>query len=250
MKYVLITGGTSGIGYALAEIFAKEGYAVVIAASDREQLEQTKENLKKYAVPVHIYQQNLAETEGATELYKKIKQDNIEIDILVNNAGYGQIGATETVDFQKDRGLMVLNMISLTELCKLFLEDMYRRKQGKILNVASTGAFQPGPYTATYFASKSYVLSYSRAIRREAKAKGVQVCTLCPGTTKTEFFHKAGKETPKRAMSPKKTAEYAYRKLMKNREIIVPGLLNQALRLVPVRIKIFFVERMKKDEAK
>lgn len=249
MKYVLITGGTSGIGYALAEKFAKEGYNIVIAASNKERLKETKEKLqKKYAVSVYVYQQDLAKLGGAKELYHNIKRDNIEIDILVNNAGYGQIGATEEVDFQKDQRLMILNMISLTELCKLFLQDMYRRKRGKILNVASTGAFQPGPYTATYYASKSYVLSYSRAIRQETKRKGVQVCTLCPGTTDTEFFHKTGRETPRGAMSPEKTAEYAYRKLMKNKEVAVPGILNQIFRIFPVKIKVFCVELIKKKK--
>lgn len=249
MEYVLITGGTSGIGYALAEKFAKEQYHIVIAASNEQRLKETKEKLqKKYSVPVEIYQQDLANIGGAEELYHKIKGDNIEIGILVNNAGYGLIGNTEEVDIQKDRGLMILNMISLTELCKLFLQDMYKRKRGKILNIASTGAFQPGPYTATYYASKSYVLSYSRAIRHEAKKKGVQICTLCPGTTDTDFFHKTGRETPKGAMSPERTAEYAYRKLMRNKEVAVPGILNQLLRIVPVKIKIFFVALIKKEK--
>lgn len=249
MEYVLITGGTSGIGYALAEKFAKEQYHIVIAASNEQRLKETKEKLqKKYAVTVEIYQQDLAKIGGAEELYHKIKQDNIEIDILVNNAGYGLIGATEEADMQKDRGLMILNMISLTELCKLFLQDMYKRKRGKILNIASTGAFQPGPYTATYYASKSYVLSYSRAIRQEAKKKGVQICTLCPGTTDTEFFHKTGRDTPKGAMSPERTAEYAYGKLMRNKEVAVPGILNQFLRIIPVKIKIFFVALIKKEK--
>lgn len=249
MGYVLITGGTSGIGYALAEKFAKEHYNIVVAASNEQRLKETKEKLqKKYAVTVEIYQQDLAKIGGAEELYHKIKQDNIEIDILVNNAGYGLIGATEEADMQKDRGLMILNMISLTELCKLFLQDMYKRKRGKILNIASTGAFQPGPYTATYYASKSYVLSYSRAIRQEAKKKGVQICTLCPGTTDTEFFHKTGRDTPKGAMSPKRTAEYAYGKLMRNKEVAVPGILNQFLRIIPVKIKIFFVALIKKEK--
>lgn len=249
MKYALITGGTSGIGYALAEKFAEEEYALVIVASNQHRLELTKDKLEnKYGIPVFIYQQNLAEVGAAKELYERIKKDNIEIDVLVNNAGYGQIGATQDIDFEKDEGLMVLNMISLTELCKLFIEDMYRRKTGKILNVASTGAFQPGPYTATYYASKSYVLNYSRAIRVEAKKKGVQVCTLCPGTTDTEFFHKTGRKTPKGAMSPQKTAEYAYKKLMRDKEVIVPGILNKLLRIVPVKIKIFFVALIKKEK--
>ena len=244
---VLITGGTSGIGYALAQKFAKEHYEVLIVASNKERLVQTKKNLEQaYGTEVHIYQQDISKIGAAEELYKKIKQENIEIDILVNNAGYGAIGATESIDKEKDRGLMVLNMITLTELCKFFLEDMYKKKRGKILNVASTGAFQPGPYTATYYASKSYVLSYSRAIRREAAKYNVQVCTLCPGTTNTEFFHKTGKKTPKGAMNPDKVAVYAYNKLMKNKEIIIPGILNRVLRVIPIRIKIFFVELIKK----
>lgn len=246
MKYILITGGTSGIGYALAEKFAREGYSLVIAASNKERLEQTKAVLeKKYGIPVHIYQQNLAEIGAAEALYNKVKQDNIEIEILVNNAGYGQIGAAQEVDSQKEQGLMILNMITLTELCRLFLKDMCQRREGKILNVSSTGAFQPGPYTAAYYASKSYVLSYSRAIRQEAKKMGVQVCTLCPGTTDTDFFKRAGKETPGGAMSPERTAKCAYRGLMKNKDVIVPGILNKLLRLVPVKIKIYFVAQIK-----
>lgn len=246
MEFVLITGGTSGIGYALAEQFAQNGYGIVIAASNQRRLEKAKENLeKRYFVPVKIYKQDLAKMKGAQELYQKIKKDNIQIDVLVNNAGYGQIGAAEEIDFEKDSRLMVLNMISVTELCKLFLKDMYCKNRGKILNVASTGAFQPGPYTASYYASKAYVLSYSRAIRREAKKKNVQVCALCPGTTNTEFFHRIGKETPRGAMTPEKTAAYAYHKLMKNKEIIVPGILNKMVRIVPVKIKMLFVAWIK-----
>lgn len=247
MNYVLITGGTSGIGYALAEKFASEGYGILIAASNKERLENTKETLEQvYQVPVYIYQQNLSKTGAAEKLYQKIAEEQLDIDILVNNAGYGQIGPAEEIDMIKDQGLMILNMITLTELCKLFLKEMYQKGSGKILNVASTGAFQPGPYTASYYASKSYVLSYSRAIRQEAKKKGVQVCTLCPGTTNTEFFHKTGKATPKGAMEPAAVAEYAYKSLMKNKELAVPGALNKLLRLVPVKIKIFFVAMIKK----
>lgn len=249
MKHVLITGGTSGIGYALAKKFAEEKYSIIIVASNQERLENAKKKLQKeYNVPVYIYRQDLAKIGASEALYQKIDQDNIEIDILINNAGYGQIGSCESVDFQKDRGLMILNMISLTELCNLFLKDMYKKKKGKILNISSTGAFQPGPYTATYFASKSYVLSYSRAIRLEARKRGVQVCTLCPGTTKTEFFHKTGRDTPAGAMSVDRVAAYAYKKLMKNREIAVPGIINKLFRIVPVKIKIFFIALIKKEK--
>lgn len=106
----------------------------------------------------------------------------------MNNAGFGLVGSTDEIDFKRDESMIILNVISLVELCKLFISDMYRQGNGKILNVSSTGAFQPGPYTSTYFGSKAFVLSYSRAIRYEAKEKGVQVSTLCPGATKTNFF--------------------------------------------------------------
>lgn len=247
MKYVLITGGTSGIGLELAKKFAAEGYGIVIAASNEQKLKNAAHKLKKhYSVPVHSYLQDLGIIGGAKALYENIKKDRLRISILVNNAGIGIIGATDTADFQKDESMMVLNMITPVELCKLFLQDMYRKKEGKILNICSTGAFQPGPYTSTYYAGKSFLLSYTRAIRQEAKVHGIQVCALCPGTTDTEFFVRAGKKTPFGAMSAKKVAEYGYRKLMQNKETAVPGILNKIFRIVPSSIKIFFVAMIKK----
>lgn len=247
MKYVLITGGTSGIGYELAKRFALNGYGILIAASNQSRLEQVQKNLKKeFKVPVSIYQQDLSHLGAAAELYQKIKRDKIKIAALVNNAGFGQVGATEQIDFQKDEELMVLNMITPVELCKLFLPDMYQQGKGKILNVSSTGSFQPGPYSSTYFASKSFLLSYSRAISYEARKKGVSVCTLCPGTTDTDFFRREGRKTPKGAMSAKVVAKYAYERLMKEKELAVPGMLNKLLRMIPVKIKIPFVAQLKK----
>ena len=123
---------------------------------------------------------------------------------------------------------------------------MYKKGRGKILNVASTGAFQPGPYTSTYFASKSFVYSYSRAIRREAAARGVGVSTLCPGTTRTKFFEKEGKKTPVWAMSAEKTAKVAIDGLMQNKDVIVPGVINNILRIVPSCVKMYFVGLMKR----
>lgn len=142
--------------------------------------------------------------------------------------------------------MIQLNVTTPVCLCKLFLRDMYENGRGKILNVASTGAFQPGPYTSTYFASKSFLYSYSRAIRQEAAARGVIVSTLCPGTTRTKFFEKAGQKTPIWAMSAEKTAKIAVDGLMRNRGIIVPGVINNILRIVPSGVKMYFVEMLKK----
>jgi len=246
MKNVLITGGTSGIGLELAKCFAHDNYGIVIASSNRERLELIKNKLEsEFVNPVHIYKLDLSKIGAASELYNRMTADGIHINILVNNAGYGLVNPTEKIDLEADRNMMVLNVINLVELCKLFISDMYKQGDGKILNISSTGAFQPGPYTSTYFASKSFVLSYSRAIRYEAKKRGVQVCVLCPGATKTNFFTKEGVNTPTNAMSPEKVAAYAYKRLQHNKEISIPGFMNKIMQLFPINIKMSFVAKMK-----
>lgn len=247
MKYVLITGGTSGIGYELARCFARNNYGITIVSSNSERLEEKSRMLRnEFNTEVKTFQQDLSKVGAARELYKKVKEENIDIDVLINNAGFGLVGASERIDFDKDEKLMILNDMSLVELCKLFINDMYIKGEGRILNVSSTGAFQPGPYTSTYFASKAFVLSYSRALRYEAKKKGVSVCALCPGSTKTEFFNKEGMRTPSSAQTASFVAEYAYKKMMKNKEVIVPGLYNKLVSfVVPVKIKMRVLEKMK-----
>lgn len=247
MKYVLITGGTSGIGYELARCFARNNYGIIIVSSNSERLEEKSRMLRnEFNTEVKTFQQDLSKVGAAMELYKKVKEENIDIDVLINNAGFGLVGASEKIDFDKDEKLMILNDMSLVELCKLFINDMYIKGEGRILNVSSTGAFQPGPYTSTYFASKAFVLSYSRALRYEAKKKGVSVCALCPGSTKTEFFNKEGMSTPSSAQTASFVAEYAYKKMMKNKEVIVPGLYNKLVSfVVPVKIKMRVLEKMK-----
>lgn len=209
MKYVLITGGTSGIGLELAKVFISEGYGVAITSSNSKILHDIKQELEeKYSIKVFTYEQDIGKIGAAKQLYDSIHDDKLDISILVNNAGIGLVGSTDEIDFQWDESMMILNIISLVELCKLFISDMYKKREGKILNVSSISAFQPGPYTSTYFASKAFVLSYSRAIRYEAKKKGVQICTLCPGPTKTNFFIREGTKTPKNAMLASDVAKY------------------------------------------
>ena len=211
MEYALITGATSGIGFELSVLYAQNGYGLVLVSSSKEHLENTENRLnEQYSVPILIYEQDLTKQGAALELYNKIKQKKLDVTVLINNAGFGLVGATDEI------------------------------------NVSSTGAFQPGPYTSTYFASKAFVLSYSRAIRYEAKARGVQICILCPGATKTGFFRREGTATPNKAMLPEQVARIAFRGLMKNKEIIIPGLKNRLLQLFPLKIKMLSVARMKK----
>ena len=188
MEYVLITGASTGIGFELAKIFAQNNYALILVSSSNEKILNAKKQIEKESdVPILTYALG-----SANILYEEIKQLGIPISILINNAGFGLIGETEKIDFNKDEKMIILNDITLVNLTKLFLPDMCSRKKGKILNVSSTGAFQPGPYTSTCFASKSFVLSYTRAVQYEAKKKGVNVSVLCPGQQKRISLFKRG----------------------------------------------------------
>jgi len=248
MEYALVTGGTSGIGYELARCFAADGYGIVLVSSNETNLNSVKEKFQKeFDIRVQTIVQDLSRPKAALMVHSQIKEMGIYVTALVNCAGFGTVGPTDKIDAQKDEAMLQLNVISLVEMCKLFLPDMYRAGNGGILNVASTGAFQPGPYTSTYYASKSFVLSYSRAIRYEAARHNVNVSTLCPGTTRTEFFKKEGMKTPFYAVSAKSVARYAYRRYNKNREVIVPGIMNKLMRILPIKIKVAGIAKMKEQ---
>lgn len=247
-KTVLITGSTSGIGFALAKKFVSEGYQVILVASRQQRLEKAKKMLERINPKSRIETicQDLSVSGAAEKVYCEVVCKKLSVDILVNNAGFGLVGEAVENDILKEEAMLRINMQTVTQLCEIFLRDMYRKRCGKILNVASVGAFMPGPYTASYYASKAYVASYSRGIRYEAAGKGVQVCTLYPGTTRTEFFDKAGSKTPFWAMSPDRVAQIAYEGLSKNKEMIIPGITNRLLRLMPVKLKLFGVAILKK----
>lgn len=247
MKYVLITGATGGIGLAIAKVFGKNGYGLILSGTNEKKLDKAQKMLKKaYDVPVYIFEQDLSMPGNAQKLYDAVKKEKLPIDILVNNAGLGLLGPAEKINLEADEKMMTLNMQSMATLCKLCLGEMYQNGGGKILNVSSTGAFVPGPYTASYYASKTFVLSYTKAIRYEAKKKNVQICALCPGTTRTGFFEKAGSDTPVWAMDPMKVAQIAYKGLMKNKAVIIPGIANQWMCRLPEKVKTAAIARLKK----
>lgn len=249
MEYCLITGATSGIGYALAKVFADHGFGLILVSSSCVHLLATMDELKlMYDVPILMYEQDLSVLNAAERLYARLKQDGVDFSILVNNAGIGLVGRSEEIDLNKDEKLMVLNMITPTQLCKLFISER-KGKEGRILNVSSTGAFQPGPYTASYYASKAYLLSYSRAIRYE-EGKNIHISTLCPGSTNTCFFEKMGKKVPFMALSAENVAKLAYRGLMNDKEIIITGAMNKFIRYIPTKIKMAVIASMKADKLK
>lgn len=250
-KTVLITGATSGIGLALAAEFARQGYRLVLAASNQKRLKRAAVWLEKRypTCVIAVISRDLSRPGAAVGLYRKIKESNITVDILVNNAGFGLVGEEISLPLAAERDMIRVNVAAVTELTHLFLREMSQRETGKILNVASVGAFQPGPYTAAYYATKAYVASYSRAIRREAKENGVQVSVLCPGSTKTAFFRRAGSHTPLWAMSARKVAKKAYRGLEKNREFIIPGIGNRMLLFVPEWFRLYGIAFLKRQDS-
>ena len=150
-EYVLITGATSGIGYEFAKIFAENKYNLILSGRNIKVLENMKEDMEeKYKIMVYIFEKDLSKKGTAEELYQEIKNNNINVDILINNAGFGYVNEFINEEITKDYEMMNLNMSSLTILTKLCGREMAKRKHGKILNVASTGAYHPGPYTAVY----------------------------------------------------------------------------------------------------
>lgn len=234
----LITGASSGIGSDLAELFARDGFNLILVARSTERLEKlARELASKYSVHARIVTQDLSEPGAAENLIRKLApqsgKDDLGIDVLINNAGFGMQGNFWKIPVETHRQMMQLNMITLTELTQLILPEMIRRGQGRILNVASTAAFQPGPFLAVYYATKAFVLSFSEALANELTGTGVTVTTLCPGPTQTEFLQTAGIQdlpmlkTPV-VMTSRKVAERGYRALMKGKRVEIPGLLNKA----------------------
>ncbi|AAO36995.1 ketoacyl reductase hetN [Clostridium tetani E88] len=193
-------------------------------------LKEIKKYLENYyKISVVIMENDLSKPRAAEDVFYKIKDLGFDIDVLVNNAGVGQCGFFHEIDLEKHKDVIQLNIVALTELTRLVTVDMVKRKSGGILNIASTGAYQPGPLIAVYYATKAYVLSFSEALYNELKPYNIKVTTLCPGTTSTEFAKNSGKGELKNAMSARTVAEIGYRALMKGKRVEVPGLLNKVL---------------------
>jgi hypothetical protein len=250
-KLALITGASKGIGKALAYEFAKHGFSLLLVARNTKELQQLQAELKtQYTCDSKILSLDLSTEDSVEKLLETFKEDLPKLDILINNAGFGIAKKFTDMASQDVHDLLMLNINNLTELCYRLLPFMQARKNGKILNVASTAAYTPGPYMAMYYASKAYVLSFSRALYEEYKAEGITVATLCPGVTPTHFGERAGTNRTRLTkgsmpvMSAEKVAKIAYRDLMRDKAIIITGFMNKMLvflmRLLPngVLVKI------------
>ena len=255
METVLITGASSGIGREFSKLFAEKGYRLVITARREKNLTELKKMYPENNV--EVIPCDLGSEAGAEYLYNEVKKRSIKVDILINNAGFGLFGEFYETDIEKEKKMIDLNVKALVELSKYFLQEMLERNSGRILNVASIAAFQPGPYMSVYYASKAFVLSFSEALRNEVRNTGVCISVLCPGPVETEF-EKSSELTKSKLFSKLKpiTAEkvaYAgYRGLMKNRAVIIPGFFNRAAitagTFVPTGIKVNIARKIQEKK--
>jgi len=237
MATVLITGASYGLGADFARLFAGSHHHLILVARSLDKLIQLKEELtRKYLIDIDIISCDLSKHGAAFDLIEELKKYK-PVNVLVNNAGIGDYGFFQDLDPLKQQQMIDLNITNLTLLTRLLLPYMVQQHSGKILNVASTAAFQPGPLMAVYFASKAYVLSFSVALANELKGTGVSVTVLCPGATATQFKDNANLNDSKlfkrmKLANSRDVAALGIQAMNKRQVIVVDGLLNSFMAFI------------------
>ncbi|NOT56239.1 MAG: SDR family oxidoreductase [Deltaproteobacteria bacterium] len=241
----LITGASTGIGYALSRCFAADHHNLVLVARQEQRLHQVADELhREFGVTAKALVADLSRPDAPQMILDTVRKESLHVEYLVNNAGIGLGGKFAETDIMVELGMMQINMTALVHLTKLFLPDMVARRSGRIMNVSSTAAFQPGPLMAVYFATKSFVLSFSEAIANELGGTGVTVTALCPGPTESEFQKRAHIENTRLVkgklmglMTSEAVAKIGYAGFMSGKRLVIPGLLNkigvQSTRMAP-----------------
>jgi len=237
----LITGASSGIGAALAYVFAAEHYNLILVARREDKLKEIAEDLKhRFETHCWVVAQDLSETNAAQKIYDQLIEKDVHVNVLINNAGLGLRGKFTDQAWENDLQMLQVNMVALTQLTKVFVNDMLEQKERnateevrlpyKVMNIASLAAFQPGPNMAVYFATKAFVLSFSEAIAEELKHSGIHITTICPGVTRTDFLENAQLATPPQGrytdwvtQSAEEVAQEAYDALRQNKRVHITG---------------------------
>ena len=231
----LITGASSGIGFELARIHAKNGDDLVLVARNETKLNDLKAELEnEFKIKILVIVKDLSLPSAAMDVFHEIKRNSIRIDYLINNAGFGDCGFFVETDWEKEQRMIQLNITTLTHFTKLFAQEMIKNGNGKIMNVASTAAFQAGPTMSVYFATKAFVLSFSEAIQNELIEKGITVTALCPGATITGFKDAAAMQNSKlfdnkNLPNARQVAEFGYKAMIRGDAIAIHGVLNSFL---------------------
>jgi len=231
----LITGASNGIGLELAKVFAANNHNLVLVARSADKLENLKTELvAEYGIDVLNMPKDLAQPGAPKEIYQTLKEKNITIHYLVNNAGFGDFGFFHETNWDKEASMIDLNVRSLTEMTKLFVRDMVANRNGRVMNLASTASFQPGPLMSVYYATKHYVLAFSEAIANELSDYNVTVTALCPGPTASGFQSASDIEDSrlvkgKKLPTSEEVAVYGYKAMMKGKRVAIHGTMNRLL---------------------
>ena len=254
-KTALVTGASSGIGKALADNFARDGYDVVLSARSASKMAAHAAELQQlYGITATVIAADLEADDGATRLHTEIQDLGITLSALANNAGYGQFGEFKDSPLLPELAMMQVNMNSVVVLTKLFMPDLIATR-GKVINTASTAAFQPGPYMAVYYATKAFVLSFSEAIAAELADSGVTVTALCPGPTASGFqdradMHASGLVKGKKLPTSEEVAAAGYRAMQRGQRVYIPGMMNwimaQSVRFTPRNVITGIVKQLSK----
>jgi short-subunit dehydrogenase len=232
-KIALITGASAGLGEQFAQLFADDGHDVLLVARRADRLEALAAQLKTaHDVTAHVIAADLGDPAAPQRIFDETAKRGLQVDFLVNNAGFGSNGAFLDQDLAREAEMIDVNCTALVKLSHLFGRPMRDRRSGRILNIASTAGFQAGPYMATYYATKAFVISFSEALADELRGSGVTVTCHCPGATHTEFAAKAGNDKARLFKRPgiagaREVAEHAYRAMMKGETLAIHGLLNR-----------------------
>jgi short-subunit dehydrogenase len=252
-KTALVTGASSGLGADFARQLAERGANLILVARRTDQLKAVAAEIEKlYAVRAQTITLDLASPGAPQALYDQLHQEGVQVDVLVNNAGFGIYGEFAGVPWEREKAMLDLDIITLTHLTKLFVQDMLERGCGYILQVASIGAYQPSPTYATYSAAKAYVLNMGEALNYELRHTGVSVTVISPGVTATEFLKVAG-QSPSlyqriMMMDSPTVARIGIDHMLRRRPSVVPGLLNSlfafGVRLIPRRMQVYFASIM------
>jgi len=246
--YTFITGASRGIGKELAVEAAKDGHNLILVAQHQQPLEEVAQMLtSQYGRKVEILVQDLCKPGAASAISQEVSRRGLVLDTLINNAGLGDYGAFETSDPHRLYDMLTVNMVALTELTRLFLPDLLKQNQARIMNVASVTGFLPGPFMSVYFATKHYVLAFSEGLREELRTSPVVVTALCPPPVDTAFVQGAHIAQGNYMATTKFTAEmvarYGYRAMKQGKAVAVYSLRYQLLTALVVRLTPRFVLR-------
>ncbi len=254
-NYTLITGGSQGIGKALAQSCARRGMNLLLVALENEHLPKTAAELKVAHPDIQVDSLgiNLAQKDAAKEVFEWCRKNDYQVNMLINNAGFGRSGWFEKMPLEMYRTMIQLNNQTLFELCYHFIPMLKQNQPAHIMNMSSLEAYLPTPYKAAYTATKHFVFAYSLALREELKQFGVNVSVLCPGSTITnedglKRIESQGRKARLVVMMPEPVGEIAISELLNKKQIIIPGRVNKFIaflsKRIPIRRKMRLLEKL------